>query len=79
MDAADRAIYEYWMEKSAEERIRAGCSMGDGERAILEWIAPKNFSLADKRQFVFYHSYGYELPEEARRAIEERFNALGHT
>ena len=60
----DRALLQYWLSRSEEERIRAVCGMYNGEKAILENLAPKYYSDADKREFVYYHMHGEKWPTE---------------
>ena len=64
MDAADKALHEFWLAKSEEERILAGCALYEGEKAILEMVAPATYSSEDLMAFVFYHLHGESLPED---------------
>ena len=56
------------MAKSVEDRIRAAGNLYQAEKALLESLAPPDFSAEDKRQFVYYHMHGEEMPEGARRS-----------
>jgi hypothetical protein len=61
-------LQKEWMEKSVEDRIRAAGNLYQAEKALLERLAPPDFSDEDKRQFVYYHMHGEEMPEGARRS-----------
>jgi len=64
MDAADKALHDFWQGKTVDERIRAGCAMHEGEKAILKMVAPRAYSDEDLMAFVFYHLHGETLPED---------------
>ena len=60
-------LQKQWMEKSVEDRIRAAGNLYQAEKALLESLAPPYFCDEDRRQFVYYHMHGEEMPEGARR------------
>lgn len=39
----DRELQKHWMTLSVVERVRTGCRLYEAEKAILEWIAPREF------------------------------------
>jgi hypothetical protein len=67
----DKLLQEQWMSISVEERFRTCGRLFQGEKAILERLAPPEYSRVEIREFVFYHMYGYEMPEGARKGYEK--------
>jgi len=67
MQELDKLLHDRWMEVSLTERILASAGLYEAEKAIIESLAPSDFSDEDTRQFVFYHMHGVEMPKGARR------------
>jgi len=65
----DRELQKYWMALPVEERLLTGCRLYEAEKALLEWLAPRDFSPGEVQEFVFYHMHGFELPTETGRSL----------
>ena len=63
----DRFLHNHWMSISEEERFLTCGRLYEAEKAILERLAPPEYSTAEVREFVFYHMHGYQMPGEASR------------
>ncbi|CAN5644982.1 hypothetical protein BH24ACI3_BH24ACI3_06790 [soil metagenome] len=61
----NKLLQEHWMTLSEEERMLTGARLYEGEKALLEHLAPSEFSKRDIQEFVFYHMLGTPLPPGA--------------
>ncbi len=71
-DEMNRLIQERWMSMPEEERYLACGGLYKAEKAILESLAPSSYSSVERKEFVFYHMHGYQMPKGARRMLEAR-------
>ncbi|MGD9561550.1 MAG: hypothetical protein AB7F88_04735 [Pyrinomonadaceae bacterium] len=61
----NKLLQGHWMSMSEEERFLTVGRLYEGEKALLESLAPQAFSKREVQEFVFYHMHGIELPPEA--------------
>lgn len=72
LDELNRLLQAIWMSVPEEERFLTGGRLYEAEKAILERLAPAEYSHGERREFVFYHMHGIQMPGEAIRQFESR-------
>ena len=75
----DKLLHEHWMSISEEERFLTCGRLYSAEKAVLERLAPAEYSLVQLREFVYYHMHGEQMPEGAVRHLEELDICLGRS
>ena len=75
----NRLLQELWMTMSEEQRFLTCGGIHEAEKAILESLAPSEYSPVEIREFVFYHMHGYPLPPEAVIQMRKRFGSRNIT
>jgi len=63
---AEKLLRERWMILSQEERLLVCAGLYEAEKAILERLAPDNYSEKELLEFVFYHMHGMTVQESIR-------------
>lgn len=74
----DKLLYEYWMSLSGEERFLTCGRFYSAERAVLERLAPADYSWVELREFVYYHMHGERMPEGAVQQLKEYDTEVGY-
>lgn len=75
MSVIDKVLNDYSESLSLESRVIIGGALYEGEKAVLEILAPKDYSDDEVLAFVYYHLHGEELPVDfffQRRMWRER-------
>ena len=75
----DKEFQEYWMSISEEDRFLACGRLYSAEKAVLERLAPAEYSWIEVRQFVYYHMHGEQLPAAVVWGLEELDLCLGRS
>jgi hypothetical protein len=62
--ASEKERFEYWINKTPNERIEAFCEMYHEWRSGLEASLPKGLSKKEKTKQLYFLMYGEELPSD---------------
>ena len=63
LSEAESQLQQFWMTRTIEERFLAVGGMYEAEKAILQRLAPENYSTKDLKEFVFFHMHGMTIDE----------------
>jgi hypothetical protein len=59
----EKLLREHWKGLSEEERFLTVGRLYEAEKAILEHLAPGEYSKRDVQEFVFFHMHGMTIDE----------------
>ncbi|MBK6749063.1 MAG: hypothetical protein KA956_12585 [Pyrinomonadaceae bacterium] len=63
LSEAESQLQQLWMTRTIEERFLAVGGMYEAEKAILQRLAPENYSTKNLQEFVFFHMHGMTIDE----------------
>ena len=59
----DRLLQQLWMTLTLEERFLTCGRLHEAEKAVLERLAPEQYSKKERLDFVFYHMHGMTVEQ----------------